>query len=242
MATEEREHSLDKNRLDVNNILVAEFNLLKGEFQMSEKSTTDQPKEQEQNDALPMTRGGIISFGVYFLALSVVLLYLLVSIWPPAISEDTTSWSSQQISLFFGWLRFSLSDEARLIIIVILARALGSYVHSATSFIDYVGNRELKKSWAWWYILRPFIGISLALVFYFVIRAGFFTLSAEVEANSLYGFAAMAGLVGMFSKQATDKLSELFDTLFKTAEPVEREDKLSKPAESEETGSEPETQ
>lgn len=107
-----------------------------------------------------------------------------------------------------------------------IAGALGSYVHSTTSFSDYVGNRKLVRSWAWWYILRPLIGISLALVLYFVIRAGFFSPSAEVEATSPYGFAAIAGLVGMFSKQATDKLSELFDTLFKTTEPEKRGDKL----------------
>ena len=193
---------------------------------MSEESTTDQPKEQEQNDTQSMSREGIISFGVYFIILSVVLLYLLVSIWPPAISDAAPSWSSQPVSLLLGWLKFSLSDEVRLILIVILAGALGSYVHSATSFIDYVGNREFVRSWAWWYILRPFIGISLALVFYFVIRAGFFSPSAEVGATSPYGFAAIAGLVGMFSKQATDKLSELFDTLFKTTEPERRGDSL----------------
>lgn len=107
-----------------------------------------------------------------------------------------------------------------------IAGALGSYVHSATSFSDYVGNRKLVRSWAWWYTLRHFIGISLALVLYFVIRAGFFSPSAEVEATSPYRFAAIAGLVGMFSKQATDKLSELFDTLFKTTELEKRGDKL----------------
>jgi magnesium-transporting ATPase (P-type) len=202
------------------------FNLLKGAFQMSEESTINQPKEQEQNAAQPMSREGVISFGVYFIVLSVVLLYLLVSIWPPTISQATPSWSSQPVSLLFGWLQFHLSDEVRLILIVILAGALGSYVHSATSFSDYVGNRELVRSWSWWYILRPFIGVSLALVFYFVIRAGFFSPSAAVEATSPYGFAAIAGLVGMFSKQATDKLSELFDTLFKTAEPERRSDSL----------------
>ena len=193
---------------------------------MSEESTTNQPEEQEQNDAQPMSREGIIGFGVYFIAFSVALLYLLVNIWPPAISEATPSWSSQPVSLFLGWLKFSLSDEVRLMLIVILAGALGSYVHSTTSFSDYVGNRRLTKSWSWWYILRPFIGISLALVFYFVIRAGLFSPSASVETTSPYGVAAIAGLVGMFSKQATDKLSELFDVLFKTAEEEERKDKL----------------
>jgi hypothetical protein len=33
-----------------------------------------------------------------------------------------------------------------------------------------------------------------------------------------YGVAALAALAGMFSKQATDKLDEIFTTMFKTSE------------------------
>jgi hypothetical protein len=41
-----------------------------------------------------------------------------------------------------------------------------------------------------------------------------------------YGMVALAGLVGMFTKQATDKLSEVFSTLFKTDREKELKDKL----------------
>lgn len=40
--------------------------------------------------------------------------------------------------------------------------------------------------------------------------------AATADDISPYGIAAVAGLVGMFSKQATDKLEELFNNLFKT--------------------------
>ena len=33
---------------------------------------------------------------------------------------------------------------------------------------------------------------------------------------NVYGIAAIAGLVGMFSKQAADKLGEIFNNLFRT--------------------------
>lgn len=59
--------------------------------------------------------------------------------------------------------------------------------------------------------------MSLALVFYFVIRGGFLTTSGGAKDINPYGIAALAGLVGMFSKQATDKLSEVFGTLFRAA-------------------------
>jgi hypothetical protein len=43
---------------------------------------------------------------------------------------------------------------------------------------------------------------------------------------SPHGIAAIAGLDGMFSKQATGKLREVFETLFKTDEPPKRVDRL----------------
>jgi uncharacterized membrane protein YgcG len=76
----------------------------------------------------------------------------------------------------------------------------------------------------WWYLLRPFIGMMLALLFYFVFRGGFITAGATSDAGAAanfinpFGVAALAGLVGMFSKVATDKLNEVFTTLFRPSE------------------------
>ncbi|HEY3027704.1 MAG TPA: IPT/TIG domain-containing protein [Pyrinomonadaceae bacterium] len=110
------------------------------------------------------------------------------------------------------------SFEVRLLLLVLLAGALGSYIHAATSFVDYVGNRKLSGNWMWWYLLRPFVGMTLALLFYFVVRGGFISVTAGGEDINPFGIAALAGLVGMFSKQATDKLNEVFKTLFRAAE------------------------
>jgi hypothetical protein len=101
--------------------------------------------------------------------------------------------------------------------LVIIAGILGSFVHGATSLADYIGNNKFNKNWTWFYLLRPAIGMSLALVFYFVVRGGFLTTSGGARDINPYGIAALAGLVGMFSKQATDKLSEVFTTLFRAA-------------------------
>ncbi len=40
------------------------------------------------------------------------------------------------------------------------------------------------------------------------------------------GVAAIAGPAGLFSKQATDKLREVFENLFKTEKPTKRADEL----------------
>ncbi len=75
------------------------------------------------------------------------------------------------------------------------------------------------------------IGMGLALILYFTLRGGFFSPVANGENTASqivnpFGFAAIAALAGMFSKQATDKLKELFDGLFRTQEDQFRSDKL----------------
>ena len=107
--------------------------------------------------------------------------------------------------------------DERLLMLVIVAGILGAFVHGATSLADYIGNNSFSKSWTWFYLLRPAIGMSLALVFYFVIRGGFLSTTGGAQDINPYGIAALSGLVGMFSKQATDKLSEVFATLFRSA-------------------------
>ncbi|MGB9181871.1 MAG: IPT/TIG domain-containing protein, partial [Pyrinomonadaceae bacterium] len=78
--------------------------------------------------------------------------------------------------------------------------------------------------WTWWYVLRPFIGVVLALVIYFGIRGGLLLVttnagSSVTEAKDInpFGIAAFAALTGMFSKQAADKLNEIFSVIFKPA-------------------------
>ena len=93
---------------------------------------------------------------------------------------------------------------------------LGSLIQSMTYFAAYVGHGKFSKRWILWYVLRPFIGVPLALLFYFVLRGGFFSVSAGSEAVNPYGVAALSGLAGMFSKQAMEKLKTTFDSIFKT--------------------------
>lgn len=186
------------------------------------------------NNPLPdyPTKWQIGGLGIYLIAVALLLAYLLIAFWPTA-SPDGPGWSSR-FSLFWGALKIvhTIPSEMRLILIVALAGALGSFIHAATSFVSYVGNRRVVTSWFWWYILRPFIGMSLSLVFYFVVNGGL--LSAGVAADNLnpFGIAALSGLVGMFSKQATDKLDETFTNLFRTDPKkgdAERKDKLDNP-------------
>jgi hypothetical protein len=127
----------------------------------------------------------------------------------------------------FGW-KICIAREMQLILLAIFAGALGSYIHAIKSFADFVGNRTLTASWFWWYIARPFLGMAMALVFYAVVRGGFIAGSpADSNVVNPFGVIAVGALVGMFADRAAQKLSEIFDTLFRTDVP--RGDKLNAP-------------
>lgn len=73
---------------------------------------------------------------------------------------------------------------------------------------------------------------SLALVFYFVIRAGFFPTNITTQNMNVYGFAGTAGLVGLFSTMAVNKLRRMAKELLG---PLEKEgDRLREESDSEE--------
>ncbi|MFA5804456.1 MAG: hypothetical protein WC879_07410 [Melioribacteraceae bacterium] len=113
----------------------------------------------------------------------------------------------------------------RLLILSLLFGILGGATHGLSSLMDFRGQRRLFRSWSLWYFGRPVLGGMVSMIFYIVVRAGFFSGSATSDAANLYGIVAVSTLVGMFTDQATNKLSELFKTMFVT-KGEEREGKL----------------
>jgi len=110
-------------------------------------------------------------------------------------------------------IAFPLWAEQRLMLIVLIAGALGSLLHALRSIGWYVGNRELVRSWLLSYLVLPITGATIALLFYVVIRGGFFSPTSSFEQTSPFGFAALAALVGMFTPQAVLKLKEVAETV-----------------------------
>jgi hypothetical protein len=154
-----------------------------------------------------------LGLGIYLIVLAVVLAYLIISFWPGNAGGEG-KWEN---AVILG-KECKMNSEVRLFFLVLLIGAFGSFVHAATSFVTYVGNKSLAPSWMWWYVLRPFIGMGIAAIFYLVLRGGLVLLSAPLDLKTLnpYGIGAFAALSGMFSKQAADKLSDIFDNLFRT--------------------------
>jgi hypothetical protein len=124
--------------------------------------------------------------------------------------------AGQESASLFGQ-QLCLSMEERMFWIVLLSGALGGLVHSLRSFAWYAGNRKLVVSWTAFYMTLPVVGATMAVIFYLVIRGGFFP-QAQIAETSPFGFAALAVLVGMFTEEAAVKLKEVASTLLNPAE------------------------
>jgi hypothetical protein len=184
----------------------------------------------------PAAAGKIHIFGICFLIFTIFIFYVLVTTWPVLVPVPGGSPNTFKPFRFFGFGPFNWAPDLRMLLTVIVAGAIGSLIHTLTSFGDYVGNRRLSASWLWWFILRTPIGMALAIVSYLILRGGLIvpTLPTSKDGNleeatvllNPYGIAAFAALAGMFSRQATDKLREVFETVFTAQKAVPRSEPL----------------
>src|ERR1041384_4360527 len=168
---------------------------------------------------------GVLMLGGYLVSLTSYFLYACLKVWP-VVDQSTGSWSSEVV--VFG-VRMVVDIEVRLILLAMFAGGLGTCIQTITSYAEYVGNRQLKSSWIAWYVLRPFTGMILATVFYFVIRGSTLLGAPPKTSTSLFWIAGISGLVGMFSKQAIDKLNEVFSTIFRSGSEVRSDQLVSQP-------------
>jgi hypothetical protein len=186
-----------------------------------------QPQIIEDSESPKISTVSVTFLGITLLVSSFIIGYFMYALWP--VLENTSeligtgklpSWES--VSYIFGQ-PYAFSAEQRLLILVLLAGAMGSFIHAATSFSNYVGEGKIDKKWIWWYILRPIIGMAVALTFYMIFRAGLFA-GMQIELLNIYGVLTLAALSGLFTDRATLKLEEIFQSLFKPKD--ERADKL----------------
>ncbi len=180
------------------------------------KASGESARNTERVGARPVGPIGIVLTVMFVFLVSLVFVCGLVQVWA-SCSGGREAGSPLSVNLWF-W-NFTISDEIGLLLIVAFAGGLGSQVRSMRSLSWYVGNRMLKRSWLLQYFLTPLVGAGLALIFYFVIRGGFFATETTAQQTSIYGFAGLAGLVGMFSEQAILKLKSVTETLFTKPKP-----------------------
>lgn len=169
--------------------------------------------------------GAVVLIAALFFATLMLCGYTAIMLWPP---DCVNGQCADNPARYFGWT-VTLHRAENLLVIVAVSGAIGALIHAGSSFADYVGNRQLVWSWVWWLVIRVPIGIALALVFYLLIRGGLIVPNGSTEQQiNPYGIAGLAALVGMFAKQATDKLAEIFDTLFRSDKEKTRTEPLTR--------------
>lgn len=155
---------------------------------------------------------GMFMLAAFLILMVTLCLYGLVVLWPTPIPAGPSNENVPSPITVLIWT-FEIYDEVRLLLIVSLAGTLGTLVHEIRSLYWYIGSRALVRSWVAKYLMQPFAGTALAVVFYLVIRGGFFSPQAGFKQTSPFGFAALAAMVGMFSEQAVLKLKEVAETV-----------------------------
>jgi len=135
--------------------------------------------------------------------------------------------------IFKNYKSADLIDLSTLVLILVGASGfLGNMIHIASSFTNFVGAGQFKRTWLLWYCVKPFTASALALGLYFVFRGGFLNYGADASSINIYGILTISILVGLFTDRATLKLSEVFDVIFSVKKDVKsgdtRPDKLEK--------------
>ena len=94
-----------------------------------------------------------------------VLVFLLVQIWPianPSAVADGSVWKPVTLPYI------ELSDEKRMIFIVLLSGGIGGMIHALQSFVGFVGSKSFISSWLWWYVIRPCSRSGACIVILFI--------------------------------------------------------------------------
>ena len=137
-----------------------------------------------------------------------------------AMIKDTATRAPTGAKEFSG--KEGEANELTFLLIALLAGILGGSAGGLSSLMDFRGERRLFRSWTLWYFSQPLVAGMMAVIFYIVVRAGFFSTETALQSVNVFGIAAFSALVGLFTDDATTKLSEVFKTMFaSTAKPRE---------------------
>lgn len=218
------------------------------------------PPSQRKSQMPNWMKRGLI---IYFSALIIISLYIVVNIWPEQniinsfqtsnhtkyakdkiqisfISKNQTIerihnktvlmfpnktvseiFDNQSVAPFFTQVSKNpsesliLSQTVRLIVLSILFGILGASVQGVSSLSAWMGTQKDSREWNMWYLVRPPVGAGLAVITYLLLRAG---LVQGAGIND-FGVAAVSALVGLMTVPMTNKLRDIFDSLFGITKP-----------------------
>jgi hypothetical protein len=166
-------------------------------------------------DKHPMSAIQRAIIGGALVASTGLLMIQLLAIWPAVVAATLTEDKAHTVRtpLLFGLKHMTFDIQVVLIAMVLMVGALGALVGSSRRFLYFATRDELTKRDEWSYLIRPLQGAALALIVYFTLRGGYLGQDQTAPVNP-YGVAALSALVGLFTRHAVSKLTDVFDTLF----------------------------
>jgi hypothetical protein len=144
---------------------------------------------------------------------TVAELLLLLGALVPVMGAATALDQGKSAAISYLWWSGTATKPMVFVILSLVGGALGGALHAIASLTAHVALGNFRRSWTMWYLTNPFVGASLATVFLFVLQAGLGGQEAPT-AGGLYGIAAVATLSGLFSRNALNKLRDIFDVAF----------------------------
>lgn len=169
---------------------------------------------QESRDAFPSNITVIVGF-LLIIYVFLFVMGLFLSLDPKMLPE---------------WLRFRFTVSKQSVIqdplITMFAAGVGSMITTIMGYLRHAcEEKDFEYSYAPWYIARPLMGLLLGLIFYFVLKGGILVTVPEIKDMEFneWGLAGLGALVGLFSRNAIEKLREVFYTLFSSKEERTRE-------------------
>ncbi len=140
-------------------------------------------------------------------------LLLLLGALVPMMGAATALDQGKPAAISYLWWSGTATKPTVFIILSLVGGALGGALHAIASLTSHVAAGDFGRSWTMWYLTNPFVGASLATVFLFVLQAG---LGGQTPptAGGLYGIAAVATMSGLFSRNALNKLKDIFEVAF----------------------------
>ena len=179
------------------------------DFQASFEELAVRPKAS--GSAFPYAGTSFVAVALLFI-LGVYVSAFLFVLSPPSTESGESA-----------VLRVLANPEFQYLLVAFLAAGIGSSIATIYAYLRHASTlQDFDPAFIPWYFLRPILGSLLGLVFYWLIRGGILVILPAEQSNTasleldLNGLAGVSALVGLFSRQAIQKLREIFHVLFVT--------------------------
>ena len=182
------------------------------------------------NDGNQIRKSEKLFAGFLLIIFSALPVFFIIGLWPDQMPQPKES----QVYSFDLFHVNQIKDgvvvtgdtihlNTIMFLLVALSGFMGSMIHLSSSFTNYIGSGQFKRSWILWYFVKPFTATGVALIFYFVLKAGLLNFDGGGGMNP-YGIVILSALAGLFTNKATLKREEIFTTMFKPKD--DRPDKI----------------